>query len=81
MVCGCAALVEEADADAVALGGAQGRAGHLAVVGPGGEEEAGRDLDLAVDGEDLVLAQQRAVRPRRLAVVARSLGLRGGARS
>ncbi len=73
---GVRALVEEADADPIALGGAQRRAGHLAVVGPGREEDAGRDLDLAIDGVDLVLAQQRAVGARRLAVVALALGRR-----
>ena len=66
------ALVQELDADAIAFGRADRRAGHLAVVGPGRKEHAGRDLDLAIDGDDLVLAQQRAVGPRCFAVVARA---------
>ena len=35
--------------------------GHLAVVGPGREEDAGRDLDLLVVGDDRVLAQRPTV--------------------
>ena len=52
-------LVQEVDPDAVPLGGADRRPRHLAVERPGGEKEAGGDLDLAVHGVDLVLAQQR----------------------
>ena len=71
-----APLVDEPDAHEVALGGADRRTRNLAVEGPGREEDAGGDLDLAVGGEDLVLAQERAVGARRLAVEARALLLR-----
>ena len=53
--------VEEADAQPVALGRAQGRTGHAAIVGPGRKEHAGRDLDLLIDRGDLELAQPPAV--------------------
>src|SRR5688500_14443935 len=69
-------LVEEANPDAVALGGAQRRTGDLAVEGPGGEEDPRRDLDLAVHGDDLVLAQQRPIRARSLSVITAALALR-----
>ena len=68
------ALIQEVDADAIAFGGAQRRTRHLAVEGPGRKEHAGRDLDLAVDGDQLVLAQERAVGARRFAIVSRPLG-------
>ena len=41
--------VDEVDAQRVALGGADDGAGHGAVVRPGREEDARRDLDLPVD--------------------------------
>ena len=58
---GVGAGVGEVDPQPIALVGAQGRAGHLAVVGPGREEDAGRDLDLLVEGGDLPLADDGAV--------------------
>ena len=65
--------VQERDAQAVAFRRADGRAGHLTVERPGREEHAGRDLDLAIDGDDLILPEQRAVGTGRLFVVARPL--------
>ena len=61
-------LIDECDLDAIAFGGADRRTRHLPVIGPGREEHAGSDLDLAIDRVELVLAQQRAIRPRRLAI-------------
>ena len=55
------AHVGEQDADALPFFGAQGRAGNLAVVGPGGEENTGGDLDCFVDDFDLEDPQHRAV--------------------
>ena len=63
------ALVQEIDADAIAFRRADGRTRHLAVVGPRRKEDARRNLDLAIHGDDVVLAQPRAVRPCRLAIV------------
>ena len=57
--------VGELDADQVALGGAQRRAGDAAVVGPGREVHARRDLDLAIDRGDRELAQAATVRESR----------------
>ena len=44
------AVVPEDDPQPVALGRPQRRAGHAAVVGPGREHDARRDLDLLVLG-------------------------------
>ena len=54
--------VGERDADQVALGHAQRRAGHAPVVGPGREEHARRDLDLAIERGDPELPQAATVR-------------------
>ena len=56
-----AAGIDEVDAEEIALVGAQGRTRHAAVVGPGREKDARRDLDLLVVGDDLPLAHDRAV--------------------
>ena len=56
IVCGCEPRVHEAHAQDVALGRAQDRAGDGAVVRPGREEDARRDLDLPVDRGQRVLA-------------------------
>ena len=48
--------VREVHAQEVVLGGPDDRARNRAVVRPGREEDAGRDLELAVDGAQLVLA-------------------------
>ena len=48
--------VDEVDAERVALGRAEHGAGDGAVVRPRGEEDAGSDLDLLVDGRERVLA-------------------------
>ena len=50
-------LVDERHLQAIALGGPDRRTRHLAVIGPCRIEHAGRDLDLPVDGEDVVLTQ------------------------
>jgi hypothetical protein len=64
------AVVDEHDAEAVTLVAAEGRAGHLTVVGPGREKESRGDLDLPIDGDDLPLADDGAVgHRRRLAVI------------
>ena len=55
--------VDERDPQPVALAAAQRRAGDAAVVGPRGERDAGRDLDLLVDRDELPLAQRRGRRP------------------
>ena len=46
------ALIQERDANAVAFGRADRRARHLAVERPRRKEDARRDLDLAIDGDD-----------------------------
>ena len=51
--------VAEADPQPLALTGAQRGPGDAAVVGPGGERDAGRDLDLLLGGDQLPLAQRR----------------------
>ena len=56
------AVVVEDDADAVALGDAQAQARHPAVVGPGREEGARRDLDLLVLAGDLEGSQRAPIR-------------------
>jgi len=58
---GMRSQIGEVDADAVALGGAQGRARYLAVVGPGGEVDPRRNLDFLVKGNNRVLAQRLAI--------------------
>ncbi len=58
---GVAAGVGEAHPQAVALGAADRRPGHPAVVGPGGEEDTRCDLHLFVGGHDVVLTQGLAV--------------------
>ena len=50
------ARVRQVDAEDVVLGRPDDRPGHGAVVRPGLEEDAGRDLDRAVDGSEVVLA-------------------------
>ena len=55
------AKVLEDDAQPLAFGGAQRRAGHAAVEGPGREHDARRDLDLLVLGGHLEGAQRAAV--------------------
>src|SRR4051812_46827181 len=50
------AAVAEADAHPLALGNPDGRTGNAAVVGPGREDDARRDLDVLVDGLDHELA-------------------------
>ena len=50
----------------VALPAAERRAGHLAVVGPGGEEDARRHLDLLIGCDDIPLAHGAAIVGRRL---------------
>ena len=59
------AVVLEDDPQPVAFGRAQRRAGHAAVVGPGREHDARRDLDLLVLGDDLEGPQRAAVGQRR----------------
>ena len=54
--------VAEPDPQPLALARAQRRAGYAAVVGPGRELDAGRDLDLLVDRDQLPLAQHAAAR-------------------
>ena len=62
--------VAEADAQPLALTRAQRRRRNAAVVGPGRELHAGRDLDLLVVGDQLPLAQHPAARqPPGLAMV------------
>ena len=56
------AVVPEDDANPVALGHPQAWAGHAAIVGPGREEDARRDLDLLVLADDLEGPQRAAVR-------------------
>ena len=56
-----AAGIDEVDAEEIALVGPQRRTRHAAVVGPGREEDARRDLDLLVVGHDLPLAHSRAI--------------------
>ena len=56
------AAVEEPDAQALALDAAERRARHAAVEGPGGEGDARRDLELAVDGGDHPFADRPPVR-------------------
>ena len=50
------AVVPEAHAERVALGRADDRPGHGAVVRPRREEDARGDLEVVVDGDELVLA-------------------------
>jgi hypothetical protein len=60
------ARVREVDAEDVPLGGAQDRTGNGAVVRPRREEDAGSDLELAVERAQVVLADPpRLVRERR----------------
>src|SRR5687768_1464443 len=66
------AEVPERDSHAIALGRANRRTRHLAVVRPGRKEKSRGDLNLTIDGEDLVLAKQRPVVPGRLAVEPRT---------
>ena len=47
IVCGCEPRVDESDAEEVVLGRADHGAGDRAVVRPGGEEDAGGDLELS----------------------------------
>jgi hypothetical protein len=61
-------LIEEADAEAVAFGGANRRTRDLAVVSPRRELDARRDLDFAIHREYLVLAQQGPVLTRCFAI-------------
>ncbi len=63
IVCGCVAAVREPDAQESALGHPDDRARHGAVVRPGGERDALRDLDLRVDGDELVLGHARSPEP------------------
>ncbi len=57
--------VQELDAEEVALGRADNRPGDGAVVGPGREEDPGRDLDLPVDRRQRVFADPpRLIRQR-----------------
>src|SRR5215208_1754632 len=51
--------VAERDPDPIAFRCTDGWTGYLPVVGPCGKEETRGDLDLAVDCEELVFAQQR----------------------
>ena len=67
------ALVDEVDPDTVASPGANRRPWHLPVVGPSREEDTRCDLDLAVYGKQLVLAEERAVLAWGLPVEARPL--------
>jgi hypothetical protein len=57
---GMVAAVDEGDAHAVALGGANKRARAAPVVDPGREADARRDLDGFVGGDDGVFAQRLA---------------------
>ena len=54
--------VDEGDAQPLALTAAQRRAGDAAVVRPGGERDARRDLDLLVAGDQRPLAQDPPAR-------------------
>ena len=56
MLCGCEPSLRNTIRTRSPSVDAQGRAGHAAVVGPGREEHARRDLDLLVLGDDLELA-------------------------
>ena len=71
---GVGALIQEIDADPIPFGGAQRRTRHLAVERPCREEHAGRDLDLAIDGHQVVFTQQRTIGPRSFAIVSPALG-------
>src|SRR5688572_18909404 len=53
-----AACVSEVHPEAVSLGAAQRRSGHLSVVRPRREEHAGGYFDLLVDCDDIELAQR-----------------------
>ncbi len=68
-------LVDEGDAHVVPFSGADRRRRHLAVGGPRREEHSGRDLELAIDGKELVLAKPRAVGAKGFLVVAIAFGL------
>ena len=59
------AVVPEDDPQPLALLGAERRPGHAAVVGPGREHDARRDLDLLVLGRDLEGPQRAPVGQRR----------------
>ena len=61
-------LVHERHAHAIPFRGTESRTGHLAVIGPRGEKDPGRNLDFTVDRDELVLAQQGTVGPRRLVI-------------
>ena len=51
------ASVAEVDANAVTLGGSQGRPGDPAVIGPGGEFDAGDDFDIFVERHDPIFTE------------------------
>ena len=68
------ALVDEGDPHAVAFGRAERRPGHLAVERPRRKEDARRDLDLAIDGDEVGTRAAASRRARRLAIEPRPLG-------
>src|SRR5713101_10011182 len=67
------ALIQEIHSNAIALGRANRRARDLAVVRPGGKKQIRGNLDLTIDGKNVVLAQKRPVWPRRFTIKARAL--------
>src|SRR6185369_4100721 len=56
------AAVAEVDADTIAFCAAKGGAGDPAVVGPGGKFDVWHDLNVLVDGDDVILSQGLAIR-------------------
>ena len=62
-------LIFEDDAQPVALGAADARAGNATVVGPGRKHDSGRNFDLFVDCHKFVLAQGLTVLLGDLAVI------------
>ena len=62
IVCGWSRAVDERDPQPLALAARSVGPGDAAVVGPGGEAHAGRDLDLLVAGDELPLAQDAPAR-------------------
>src|SRR4029453_12172778 len=63
-------LVQKPHAQPISFGCADGRSGNLTVVDPRRKGDARRDLDVAIDRVDVVLAKQTAIRPRRFAIEA-----------
>ena len=58
--------VRKVKAQQVAFAAAEGRAGHLAVIGPGREKHARRNFDFLLDRDDIPFAQGAPIRVGRL---------------